>query len=1128
MLNNPFWLGPADEKVFVGRQDLLDKWRQRLKPDTDAQRSVKYWLVIAEGGMGKSSLLYKLRQVAQEEHRAHTVYLDFGFYRDCDNPAAFFETFNNQISQADDLGTKVRKLLQLPPDSSAGKVWLKSIGDSLKIAGLGITFSPLISLSPTLPDTLVNKPEDIAVCYSVVFSSLRAVAERGELVVVLVDQLGKAHDSPLWCNIASLLLSNLLILRNEGLSEKLIFVLAFRPERYGLLDARIQQPQLLSDYLFERKYLKPFDEGETREAIQRRGGAYTTPNIISGIINELERNDRFDPYIVVQAASAVWVYLYGGERQRSPANMTPAEIRKAITSFYGDLTRHFKQYPPRWEVVKLLALYKGGLTADEIVQRLQRSKHRGSLKTHITRNEAEVILQLLLENKDYQVISKESLFAGNPRYFIAHELLREAINSQTPEDQQEIEQASKTLMDSIERCQKHQDYLTDKELFILWQHRNNLRISIKDWGTIAKSILENWNPDYIYWLDSSNLGLSEAILCIIPIEENREILVRGYVILHILNKSAKFLTYAFKEISRDQNLKSYHFMYQNIPGLIAAGYSEELRDLLSSLSRNCEDSKIRIEATNGLGQLGELGREVLDELVSSSDDEWVLLKASDGMVKLGELQKALDVLVDLADRSIDEWVLCEIAKDMVKLGESKRALDVLAKLVTRCGNERVLEEAVNILVELREDARDVLASLAWQSRFEEIRRQSVVGLAELGKPAWVELSKLADCDHDDVIRLTAAEGLMRLGETPQALIVLHQLARGSRGEIRIQAIEMLKEMKELARQALADLTYNNDDEVCVTAALALIENGEVSLPRNVLIELVCRGSDESVLYAAAEGLLKIGEQEQAREVLKNLIAKSDKEICIKAAGKLAALGYIGLSCEALKDIALLDEDKLMRRLAVRELARLGVIAKDMLSELVYHSTDYRVRRCAIEELVNMGEPAQNILTDLAWANDDDVRVIASIGLIELGGARLAREILVNLVRGCDDGYVLLTAAEGLAKIGETQIAIDILANLARRDPIIFPADKAIDRLLQLGEIQIVRNVLTNRARTSIDRVDQDRAAQVLANLGDKMTVYSIALSNPLGPMANWFFLDFSGGNHSISSDDDTHITYTLL
>jgi HEAT repeat protein len=84
-------------------------------------------------------------------------------------------------------------------------------------------------------------------------------------------------------------------------------------------------------------------------------------------------------------------------------------------------------------------------------------------------------------------------------------------------------------------------------------------------------------------------------------------------------------------------------------------------------------------------------------------------------------------------------------------------------------------------------------------------------------------------------------------------------------------------------------------------------------------------------------------------------------------------------------------------------------------------------------------------------------------------------ILAELARNSREDEVRWRAAEGLAKLGKPalEVLVDLAAN-SKDDGVRFITAKG---LAELGEIPII---------------------------------YAIALSEPLGVMASWFFMDFSG------------------
>lgn len=270
---NPFRLIPAEDQYFVGRDDLLSDWRQRLTAGCEDWKAGKGWLILATGGLGKSSLLARLRKIALEECQAHIVEIDFGLYHDLKNPEGLFEAFESQIANAPDPGTRARKRVGLPPDATLKELLYQYTAQLLKLTGFQINLGP-VGFSPSLPEIKLERPEDFALRIGDIFLRLMGIAGRREQpVVVLIDQLGKAHDDVQWANIARLLLGGMLQLRKDGWVN-VIFAVAMRPERYALLEAKMQRSDLFGPDLFLRKYLSPFDQEDARQAIRVRAQAH--------------------------------------------------------------------------------------------------------------------------------------------------------------------------------------------------------------------------------------------------------------------------------------------------------------------------------------------------------------------------------------------------------------------------------------------------------------------------------------------------------------------------------------------------------------------------------------------------------------------------------------------------------------------------------------------------------------------------------------------------------------------------------------------------------------------------------------------------------------------------------------
>jgi hypothetical protein len=745
---NPFRLIPAEDRYFVGRETLLDEWRQRLTLGSEEWKAGKGWLILAAGGMGKSSLLAKLRKVAVDEFKSHVIEVDFGLYHDLKNPEGLFATLESQIAYAPDPGTRAQRIVDLPPNASQARLIYKSAVELQKLIGLSVSIPP-IGIRPTLPDSKIERPEDFALRIAGIYLKLWGVAGRSKRpIVILIDQLGKAHDDVQWVNIARLLLGGMLQLRKDG-KVKIIFSVAMRPERYARLETKIQRSDLFGPDLFVRKYLNPFDQRDARQAIRVRAQAHFPAQLETGILQAIDLGEEIDPYRLIEAAGAVWAYLYGGERQRSPTKLTPEEISAILTNYYKDATRFIRETDEtQWQVLKLLTYYPGGLTISDIAERFTRS----------TVTEIQTAVSDLLNLPGYQLISRLTQANALPRFSIAHELLHKALSQEIPESEALIEQARKTYEDAVWRFLYRRDVLSDTELHTIWEYRDLISINFPGWQAIVYSLLYKWKRDYVDWIISYPEEVVNTVEKIVLGKESLSITIRCYLILASIQDS-------------ESNRK-----HANQMGL-------------ALLARNSPKTEIQQQAMRMLARLGGVARKVLVDLARNSPDSILRQHAVKGLIKLGRTTK--DELTELGITDLREWLRLQAAEGLARIGEEEISRDVLTELALNSQSEWLRLQAAEGLARIGEEeiSRDVLTELALNSQIDELRLKAVEGLIRVGekRTASEMLIELASSNHSYEMRWRAGVMLAKVEEKQAAHNVFLNLARNDLVEKTIEA-----------------------------------------------------------------------------------------------------------------------------------------------------------------------------------------------------------------------------------------------------------------------------------------------------------------------------------------------------
>lgn len=1114
MIENPFLFGPAQNDHFVGRQDVLDKWLRRLKDIHQPKQSPNHWLIIADGGMGKSSLLLKLQQIAQEQAKAHPIFIDFGYCRDCNSSAMFFETFDRQINQAGDFGTGLRSWLNLPAGSPESQVALEATRKLLKIAGLGLSITSVLDLSLSLPDKPIEKLEDIALRIASISANLRAVAKRRGPVVVMVDQLGKAHDSALWCTIARLLLSSISDLRNDNQARNIIFAVTVRPERLGLLDYQLQRPELFSEHVFDHIYLNPFSGNEARQAIRSRAQNNIPHNLVPKIIASVARNSRFDPYTVIQAGAAIWEYLFEGNSV-DPSTIDEKEIRRIITNFYSDQIRYYQHSSSQWAVLKLLTYFPSGLTADEIVKKLDERLVQGQTTTHISSSEAETILQKLLENQGYPIITKITPFPGTHRYLIAHELLRDAILQQIPANQRELEQAQKMISEAMTR----QDFLTEKELLTIWRYQDLLPLNETLWDTVVSSLVSQWSPALTYWLDGHSDGLIQATRRFTYELGDSRSVVRIALMLYVFLGEGRYLVKAILEIIRNRRGIGEEFIIGSLPFIATEYRQKETLFLLYFIARgsNGKESPSRQKAHDTLSEwggdrfaqdvltalslynhrdylcekaaanmeaYGGSAKELLSDLAQNSEIELVRITAAESLSRLGETDLALRIFAQMARMSEEDDIRRRSISNLVAMGQQDLALEILGKLASANTQDWSARFAVTLLMEMGQVAYDSLVFLARHATNDQARSEAITGLMLMGdnQLAREALLDFAQSCQDTLLLWDIADRLVETGENQTACDIFAKLSvSGDIGSSSHQAIGKLTKLGEIARKALFDLAFHHEDSiVCTLATEGLGDLGNIA--REDLTELALHSPHEDVCRIAAKQLWKLGETKISKEVIINLVETTRVDwVRINAADLLAEMGEIQYAAKVYSSFFQSGPKDLSDWDVISGLVKLGDAAKESLFTLAKNALDSNSQYQAAYALVELGESARAELEHLAQNSSDHyVCQIAEEGLLRLG--ENDREKLTQLAFTGKDENIRFEAVKKLGKLGHS--SVEEISSLARESPDDWVRWIAAQTLLELKSTKNARNYLLDLATNSDDDQIRLSASQGLADLGE--------------------------------------------
>ena len=661
---------------FVGRREIwFDDFRLRLHRREGYDRHL---IILGPSGIGKTSLLKRIERQAVEGEgleRGRVAYIDLG--RPRIEPLEVVQAIYDA----------------LPLTGAEGKArsvsFLRRLAEAttLKPPGAEIELGALLG---------AQKTQTMDAAFDLLLQALNDLPT-DESVVIILDQLGVAGERAAldagngeWHQFLQGL--DGVLCATCGPDHHVLFLMGIREERLGTL-IRVAG-RLWNGYAIHVQPLGPLKEQEARDLITLPAGEAPwrvsyDPETVDLLIQWV----GLSPYDLQLACFYVWEWLRKEERLEPGirVRLSREELGQAIG---GELQARFWNLlaPDEREVLKLVAQYQ---PSQKDLAKLAGEKGIHDVKPIVEALQAHDLQPL-------QYLSRED------RYLVAHDLLREFIETQIPEDEQALAVLRRALRDAPQRYAHGGALFTETELEKLWLLRDQLEPT----------------PEELYVV-----LLSEAYR-----------LEWGEEIVPTLTKWGRHFP--------DQGLRA-----------------------LTQLAQSAEYQRVRYEAAQALAELGETGVAipVLTQLAQSAEDGWVRYEAAQALAGLGETQVAIPALTQLAQSAEDELVRYETAQALAGLGEI--AIPALTQLAQSAEHERVRYEAARSLAEFGETqiAIPVLTQLAQSAEDELVRYRAAQALAELGETgvAIPTLTQLAQSAEDWRVRYMAAQALTELSQTQQ-------------------------------------------------------------------------------------------------------------------------------------------------------------------------------------------------------------------------------------------------------------------------------------------------------------------------------------------------------------------------
>ena len=457
---NPYRFDPAVGDYFVGRQEILAKWQERLTPGNEDWHKNRSWIVIGPGGIGKSSLLKRMEWLGLNQSdgfpKYQSIYIDLGDYIDL-GPDDFLEALESGLPNPTHLGTKMRVLFNLPQDASTAALGLEATNTLLKIIspslapttwnGAGINISGL--------DHSKRSPKGISTRLAQIINKLIVLSEEQDHpVILLLDQLDKAAERPMWFSLTCQFLALAERIRYSAVTN-IILVFGMRPDRKGELEYQIRirlgEPFPINEFTFQTESLPPFSIDDAIKAILARSVGLIDYTLAEMVIKSIDTGQGTNPYEVQLGAMAIFSYLYLGNTHNDRWVLTQDDISNIIKDSYKGMVQIFQKDAIEWEILKCLSYHSGGLSELELAKRL----NNNGISQEGVRN----ALDRILGRSDYWVLKKIGTANQLTRFTITHDLLREYIINQIPENENLIRNAMRTLEDGIWRFRNHKKVL---------------------------------------------------------------------------------------------------------------------------------------------------------------------------------------------------------------------------------------------------------------------------------------------------------------------------------------------------------------------------------------------------------------------------------------------------------------------------------------------------------------------------------------------------------------------------------------------------------------------------------------------------------------------------------------------
>jgi hypothetical protein len=444
---------------FFGREYILAALCHRLEPDSEDYRLARHFLLVGDGGIGKTSLLKRMKREIQQGRRAVcTIDIDIGDYSF--DLAGLIEDLNSQIPRAGRLSSRAKIGLGLSPRVSKREVFnrlVQGFRDSIAIG-----FPPTIQMTPGVFFQDVRHGEGLArKLASWCGDLLQLSAESSGAIAILIDQMGKLLEMPGGLLVAQSL-AELMTEAVEHHLSNILLVMAIRPEQKGTLEHCFRQEIFHPRYVI-RIPLYPLGWEAARKAISepaRGEGVF----LETGFVEEMLKHCGDHPYFLQIACYRLWEHLADkGLLYQIPIKLSESEVEQVIREGQSAMFRDFS--PEEQYLLKVLALsWSVPLTRMQLKEKIEEIGHM-----HIV--SVDSVLTELIGHKHRPIKYHEATKA----YSLAHDLFAEYIlRNECSQEQREVAVLQSVLDNAPRVYEITGALLTEAQLELIWSCRDRL------------------------------------------------------------------------------------------------------------------------------------------------------------------------------------------------------------------------------------------------------------------------------------------------------------------------------------------------------------------------------------------------------------------------------------------------------------------------------------------------------------------------------------------------------------------------------------------------------------------------------------------------------------------------------